>query len=186
MADKKFVKLTDGMDSEKAKSIIEETVKNALKKELDKFELEAMGFMINCESPIEQLMAIALYKVGIKDFYNFNKDINVLEIIAQEEKITGHRVDFNIHCVFSVECNAFDVNFVIECDSFEFHSNKENMIKDYKRTRELQIDNNYVLKFTGSEIYKDPVACAEEVREFILSTYYFFAIPTEVRVKNGK
>ena len=182
MAEKRFEKLEQGMDLDKAKSLLSESVKKAIKKEADSFELYAMGLMVDCESPIEQLMAIGLSKVNIKDFNNFNKDILVLQVKSQEEMETGHRVDFIIACVFTIGTKEFDISFVVECDSFEFHSSKEHMIKDYKRTRELQLDNRYVLKFTGSEICKDPVACAEEVREFILSTYYQFKIATaEVR-----
>lgn len=51
----------------------------------------------------------------------------------------------------------------IECDGHDFHERtKEQASKDRKRDRELQAAGLRVFRFTGSDIWKDPVGCARE------------------------
>lgn len=53
---------------------------------------------------------------------------------------------------------------VIECDGHDYHERtKEQAAHDRRRDRDLQREGYMVLRFTGSQIWQAPVACANEV-----------------------
>lgn len=55
---------------------------------------------------------------------------------------------------------------VVECDGHQFHEkNKEQAARDKRRDRELLAAGYPVMRFTGSEIFKDAVGCAEQLRQ---------------------
>jgi very-short-patch-repair endonuclease len=57
---------------------------------------------------------------------------------------------------------------VIECDGHEFHERtKEQAQRDKARDRALQSQNLKIFRFTGSEIWCDPIACAREVYRMV-------------------
>lgn len=52
---------------------------------------------------------------------------------------------------------------IVECDGHEFHERtKQQAQRDRSRDRELQRSGYRVFRFTGSELFKDPFACAKE------------------------
>ncbi|KAA0117930.1 DUF559 domain-containing protein [Methylobacterium sp. P1-11] len=80
----------------------------------------------------------------------------------------GHQVrclDWPVDFLFIVRDFA-DKNHmaVVECDGHEFHERtKEQAQRDRSRDRRLQEAGYRVFRFTGSEIYRDPLGCAREV-----------------------
>lgn len=56
-----------------------------------------------------------------------------------------------------------EVSFVVECDGFETHTTKDVFIRDRKRDRALMARGYQVLRFSGSEINRDPLAAASEL-----------------------
>lgn len=128
---------------------------------------ELAGYLNVCESPIEQLMAIALTKqskvfstmTGIDVFFNVQDQLEV-----EDEK--KYRVDFFIVCT----ARKRHYGFVIECDGHDFHEKtKEQAAKDKTRDRALLKKGHMVIRFTGSEIWENPLGCAREVFRIILS-----------------
>lgn len=61
---------------------------------------------------------------------------------------------------------------IVECDGHDFHEKtKEQAARDKRRDRTLQALGYKVFRFTGSEVYKDAIACAKEVfTGFIIDT----------------
>lgn len=61
-----------------------------------------------------------------------------------------------------------DVSWIaIECDGHDFHERtKEQAAHDRARDRHFQSLGLNVFRFTGSEIWKDPVKCVDEVVRF--------------------
>ena len=52
---------------------------------------------------------------------------------------------------------------VVECDGHDFHERtKEQAAKDRSRDRRLQDAGYRIYRFTGSEIYREPMNCASE------------------------
>ncbi len=53
----------------------------------------------------------------------------------------------------------------IECDGYEYHSSKESFIHDRQRDRLVQSHGARIVRFSGSEIYADPLAVARGFRD---------------------
>jgi len=106
------------------------------------------------ESPIEALMDFALYLEmhSYRDCYDQNFIFNY----EPQAKVGKYRVDFLLSCD--------NGNYVIvECDGHEYHEkSKKQAARDKSRDRDLQSKGYIALRFTGSEIYKNPFQCAEK------------------------
>ncbi len=102
-------------------------------------------------SPIEE----KLYKVLKED------EIPVERQLFIRESKKRYCLDFGIHC------NKGKIN--VECDGKAYHSTEYDREKDRKRNNELASSGWLVLRFTGSEINKDPKMCAEKIKKAIKS-----------------
>lgn len=61
---------------------------------------------------------------------------------------------------------------VVECDGHDFHERtKEQARRDRSRDRRLQEHGFRVFRFTGSELYRDPYGCAQEVHRWAASCW---------------
>lgn len=175
---KKFTKITEDLyydinRIEKNRSIQEylvESVKMNLIPLISDSEMVLEESLINCESPIEQLLSMALENLNIKNTYIFNPFIDVVEIEKQTEiKCNGkkYRVDFYIPVIYK---NQEEKVFIIECDGYEFHQKtKQQVERDNARTRDLQKAGYEIIRFSGTEIWHRPYKCAKEVLNIILS-----------------
>lgn len=95
-------------------------------------------------SPLEQVFAIALYH----HLDNMT--------IRQQVRMGRYTVDFVI------ERNGREV--VVEVDGHDYHERtKEQAAHDRKRDRWMAAQGHKVMRFTGSEVWKDAVACVREV-----------------------
>ena len=107
-----------------------------------------------CESPIETLLGEALLaRIG---------DDPLLSL--QPQKALGpYRVDFVLVCSHDWGCC-----FVIECDGHDFHERtREQAQRDRRRDRFFSPRGWIVMRFTGSEIWRDAARCADEVFDVI-------------------
>jgi len=79
-------------------------------------------------------------------------------------KVNGKniRVDF---CIW-VPGNP-SVKIVVECDGFQFHSNKQTFENDRARDRLLQMNGYRVIRFSGTEINQDPVKVCNELFDLL-------------------
>lgn len=80
--------------------------------------------------------------------------------VIREFEVGSYRVDFAF-----LNRNGNDPLFVaVECDGHAFHERtKEQVARDKKRDRFFQQAGWRVLRFSGSEIYRDPFKCVDEV-----------------------
>lgn len=79
-------------------------------------------------------------------------------LITPQAHIGNYRVDFLI------KDSETGITAVVECDGHDFHERtKEQARKDRSRDRELQAKGYLVLRYTGSEIWRDPWKCAEDI-----------------------
>jgi very-short-patch-repair endonuclease len=121
-----------------------------------------------CQSPIEQLMFIALNEQLEKVLPYYTTDFFIKPQDKIEVNKSKYRVDFFIATCYRDKYHGF----VIECDGHDFHEKtKEQAKKDKKRDRDLVQEGYTVIRFTGSEIYKNPTICAREVINIILSHF---------------
>jgi very-short-patch-repair endonuclease len=145
-----------------------------------------------CESKIERLFLAGLIHAGICTrreigFFIPHTDDYTLEdymrgcvqsgdwpacfiIVQPQAVIAPYRADF-----LAVALNASGpveawqwVSAVIECDGHDFHERtKEQAARDRGRDRAMTAAGLHVLRFTGSEIWKDPLKCATEAADFL-------------------
>lgn len=100
-----------------------------------------------CNSPIEKIMFCILKNIEISD-------------VKPQQKIGKYVVDFL--------CFESDRKIVIECDGHEFHEKtKEQAQKDKERDRFLQINGYEVYRFTGSEIFNNPMKVYFEIEKIL-------------------
>lgn len=146
-------------------------------KQLDKRVIEEMERIIlsktfhmvhtaqKCKSPIEQLIAIHLHDYlesfsaenGAKTFIYIQYPIE----IGQATYIP----DFLIECIYQGKTHWL----AVECDGHEFHEKtKEQAARDKRRDRDMVKKGITVLRFTGSEIWKDTSKCMNEIYDTLL------------------
>ncbi len=59
---------------------------------------------------------------------------------------------------------------IIECDGYEFHGDKESFSKDRQRDRLMQSLGHWVQRYSGSEIYNQPIKTSSGLADFIGDT----------------
>lgn len=82
--------------------------------------------------------------------------------LTPQAKLAGHKVDFLLWFAMGTHRGGI----AIECDGHEFHEkNKEQAARDKRRDREILAAGYPVMRFTGSEIFRDAIGCAEQIHE---------------------
>ena len=99
-----------------------------------------------CESPIE-----------ITFWHNARK---FLPTLVPQYRVESYRIDFALP-----ECKLG-----IEIDGHESHKSKEQRAHDAQKDRLLSLQGWTILRFTGSEVFRDTRACVEEVLRFAEKT----------------
>lgn len=124
----------------------------------------------DCESPIEEYLAMTLRMLNIELIGLYNPFVKITKFAKQEVIVCNentYRVDFLISVEYK---NQGKTDYVIECDGHEFHQKtKEQVERDNKRTRNLQKAGYEIIRFSGTEIYYNAIKCAKEVLNIILS-----------------
>lgn len=142
-----------------------------------KFERFRASWAVRCESPIEEMMASALIysqafegSTGEEHFlccdYSWPYDPAPFggTFFYSQAAVGPYRVDFLIRAA-SDDAVKF---VVVECDGHDFHERtKEQAARDRSRDRWMAERDITVLRFTGSEIHKDALACAESISNVI-------------------
>ncbi len=142
------------------------------------------------ESPIEEAMLCALcaaahehvdnvrYKRRGYIFGDFTDQTDLL-LIEPQAKLGEYRADFLLTYTCTVPdpdsqrklkdgtsiCGVKSATFqlIVECDGHDYHERtKEQASKDKKRDRELKKLGFEVFRYTGSDIWKNPISCASE------------------------
>jgi len=134
------------------------------------------NWQIGMESPIERLLFIGMYslipmqevefmplmkcEVTSSDNPHPMQRARIAEhgtlLIQLQERILDWKADFVLSCPSITEKKA-----IIECDGHDFHERtKEQAARDRARDRAAQSAGYMMLRYTGSEIYRDPLGCA--------------------------
>jgi very-short-patch-repair endonuclease len=64
-----------------------------------------------------------------------------------------------------------EFKLIVECDGFEFHSNKTAFSRDRARDRILQGKGYQVFRFSGQEIFHNPIGMAHELYTYLVDQY---------------
>lgn len=104
------------------------------------------------EGDIEKLMEISPMQAA---FYKEAKPM--IPDLEYEQTIGSYRVDFVVR----------KRRFVIEIDGHDFHKTKEQRTSDCIRQRSLNMDGFHVIRFTGTEVFRDAKKCADQTLELL-------------------
>lgn len=132
-----------------------------------------MGDYLECESPIEKILYVAMDFVCVlrdKEFGEWNLMIFPQAEVEYQNKT--YRVDFMVS-MEKYEDKIQDViqkDIVVECDGHEFHQKTKEQVKhDNEREMQIKLAGYDVLRFSGSQIYEDPIKCANDIIDYALS-----------------
>ncbi|MFK7756167.1 MAG: endonuclease domain-containing protein [Flavobacteriales bacterium] len=62
-----------------------------------------------------------------------------------------------------------DFKLIVECDGFKYHSSKDSFVRDRKRDRLFKSKGYQVVRFSGTEIWKDPISVSSELFDILES-----------------
>lgn len=83
-------------------------------------------------------------------------------LIQPQAQIGKYRADFLV----GVGANGHWRKVVVECDGHNYHERtKEQAAHDKERDRFMTLGGYKILRFAGSEIYKDAGKCADQIQE---------------------
>lgn len=139
-------------------------------------EMQSNCLEMGMESPIEQLFWIACVTLCKSQYIEVNP--NPFESdgaivvghgihITPQARIGKYRVDFQMRQVGIVPAEVCGP-LVVELDGHDFHD-KDKRQRSYEKARDRALirTGNRVLHFTGSDVVKDPFACAYEALEML-------------------
>lgn len=96
-------------------------------------------------------------------------------------QVGPHRVDFQLQAGMELSRDTplapggwRGAHYVLECDGHDAHATREQRTADAQRDRYLTEHGYRVLRFTGSEIWRNPAQCASEALRILQTN------PTEV------
>lgn len=125
-------------------------------------------------TPIEQI-----YLVAFSTYSQVNWIENEFSYMIRPQKVINnngnkYRVDFFISDFFAktgimtkLKTLRLKRPIIIECDGYDYHSTRQQKNSDTERENELKMLGYPVIRFTGSQIYKDPYLCVLQTIKFI-------------------
>lgn len=136
---------------------------------LKHFLLFGMSDYTACQSPIEKILYAAIdiaYAIRSGEFGTWFFDLTPQYEIVENRR---YRADFLLSLMLSNEmCEEF-YYIIIECDGHDFHhKTKEQVERDNERDMRIKMFGYDVLRFSGSQIYKNPMKCANDILDFAL------------------
>lgn len=158
------------MDYECVLDIFEELPRKAklLIVEYGCFEILDKIYLLSCEkqSPIEIIFLVALLILKEKKNIAFAVEPQY-EVVCNGKR---YYLDFSIiHYGCLNDDLKEEFKLAIECDGYEFHQKtKEQVDYDNQREYDLKIQGFEILRFSGREIYNNPMGCAMKVINFIV------------------
>lgn len=132
-----------------------------------------------CQSPIERQFLASLLTIGgshieystdgFRAYYGQSQVASDLHVRVQPKVGVGAKSltpDFGIGIRF-FETTGTTHWLYVECDGHEYHSSKKDLARDKGRDRLIAATDQHVIRFTGSEIWANPMACADEAVSII-------------------
>ena len=136
------------------------------------------------DSPIEKILFLALFgcvKFTLTEF----GDVRLSETgdharlhaprqrdclyVTPQAPVQQYRLDFLVE-VFDGEGW---LKLAVECDGHDFHEKtKKQAARDKARDRIIVTEGYTLFRFTGSEIYADPMKCAEQIVDWAERNYW--------------
>jgi len=88
----------------------------------------------------------------------------VVQTSMKDIKIAGKTIRPDMF--FWIPSNK-NLKILVECDGFQFHSDRNSFSRDRQRDRELQSKGYKVLRFSGQEIYNNPARIGYDLLDYL-------------------
>lgn len=133
------------------------------------------GLFDRCQSPIEELLLAALLcqmqSGEVEWHYSDGSEgkpfIGVFADAFIQASVGKYRPDF---LFVKQRPDGNGERIVVECDGHDYHERTKAQARhDKSRDRWMVQQGIKVLRFTGSEIFNDPEACAAQIYEVVMS-----------------
>lgn len=129
----------------------------------DEFDKMISQGLVSKEDKSLLLRHFLLYEtMGLKGAFHL-----VVQPSMRDIKISGRTIRPDMF--FWLPSNE-KIKIVVECDGFKFHSDKESFSRDRQRDRKLQLKGYKVLRFSGSEIYNNPIQTGYEILDHLFQS----------------
>lgn len=120
------------------------------------------------KSPIEQVFITAF------DLYVMLENKEPVFLFSQMPiEIGTKKYIADFYFEEDVYVNKFntDKKIIIECDGHQFHQKTKEQVKhDNEREYDLKMAGYEILRFSGSQIYNEPLKCAEDTYNYIMKS----------------
>jgi len=114
------------------------------------------------ESPIERLLYLALYEQAGSRVHADGGNL----LIHPQAEVTTQDGTWRVDFLLRGQIGQSSALLVVECDGHDYHERtRAQARRDRFRDRSLQAAGYTVLRFTGSEIWAAPDACACQVMD---------------------
>lgn len=132
------------------------------------------------DSPIERIFATAFHVVaqhsspGLHTLIakDFDPKLWPGIFLLPQHPLLAYRVDFVVRVPY-VDGGYSPRLLVIECDGHDFHERtREQAQKDRLRDRAVQAAGHVIFRFTGSEIWRDPIGCAQTAMAWVSDEFF--------------
>jgi very-short-patch-repair endonuclease len=140
-------------------------------------EMQANCFDCGMQSPIEHLFWVACNAIVDAQCADLNPDPEVDDsgglvtpdgiFIFTQTQVRQYRVDFSIGSKGFGPADVY-TDVIVELDGHDFHDkDKRQRSYEKRRDRDLLREGYRVIHFTGSDVVKDPFACAWEALQMV-------------------
>lgn len=125
-------------------------------------------------TPIEQIYLFSLLFYSEFSKLENTEHSDISKFVTDEIEPQKH-LKINNHCYildFEIDLSNFvgyDLKYAIELDGFDYHSSKKQINYDYEREQSIMSEGYKVIRFTGSQIYNEPIYCAYKTFKIIES-----------------
>lgn len=123
---------------------------------------------LQMQSPIEKMLWIAIHIVCTTNYIELNagplsdKELAYGMHLFSQYKVNKYRADF--YATYKAMKGSVQQDWIIECDGHAFHERtKEERQKEKQRDRYFTVNGYKILRFTGSEIFRNPYGVAAEI-----------------------
>jgi very-short-patch-repair endonuclease len=126
-----------------------------------------------CESPIERLLLAPLMFIRplcLHPRYEGPLDVAPEARLHVQHKVGPYRLDF-AYIVRPAGEREPPIRLAIEVDGHAFHSTREQREDDNSRHLDLKEYGYELIRFTGTQIHRDPERCAQDVSETVDRIY---------------
>lgn len=72
-----------------------------------------------------------------------------------------------------------DYKVILECDGYDYHADKPRFTTDRRRDRVLAMNGYKVMRFSGAEVFENPIATAVEAFDFLSSQRKDAGVPIQ-------